>query len=294
MLPIRTKSAGELLEEEVVELNRDSKLPLLRDYTITRRAPCLPAMSDRALYDIIVNITGASVRNEPDNIGGAISTEKTDSTEAAVRTEKTDSIGVAVRIEKTDSIGVAVKTEKPDSTEVADGTRAVNSTRSPMGMMILEGMAIAIIAGLHVVVSNNYFPTEAEAWLWRMACIGMCVCPLVVIVCAALSSSQTSYHVAIAKMLWHNHQVQYTFWQWAYQAAFYLYELAEVQALDAPENRKKVRKYFHLLILVTCLLLLGGYLACILYITVASYISLRNPPDGMFVTPRWGDYWPHL
>jgi hypothetical protein len=234
---LQSKHAGGIMEEEILGEGADSKqpknlgstqqhkitLPLHRSFTFTRSPPCLIAMSDRALHDIIVYITG--------------------------------------------------------------GTRK---------MMVLEGLFMAIIAGLHAVAWNVHFPTETEAWLWRIACIGMCVFPLAVIGFASMSSKETSYHLGLAKILWHNHQVQYNPWQWLRQAVICLYELAEVQAWDAEEQWRMSRIYKHLFVLVICVLFLGAYLACILYLTVASYISLRDPPNGMFVTPKWSDYWPHL
>ncbi len=36
------------------------------------------------------------------------------------------------------------------------------------------------------------------------------------------------------------------------------------------------------------------YVACISFILIEAYISLRNPPDRAFETPRWNDFWPHL
>lgn len=210
-------------QHQYAEELENIKLPLQRDYVITRRPPCLIAMSDRALYDIIVNLTGADVK-----------------------------------------------------------------------MMLLEGLFIAIIAGLHATAWNVHFPTKTEALLWKLACIGMFVCPLAVIAVASRSSKSTPYHVGLARNLWHNHQVQYTNWQWMRQAVVTLYELAEVQAWDAEEGYRTQCIYVHLLFLVICLLLLAGYLVCILYITGASYISLRDPPDRTFETPKWSDYWPHL
>lgn len=223
--PMYGKSEEDWLKEEVVELDSsqredqpNQKLPLERDYVITRSPPCLLVMTDRAQYDIIVSVAGNN------------------------------------------------------------------------RMMLLEGLFIAIIAGLHAVAWNAYFPTETEARLWRMACIGMCVCPLVAIAFASMSPAQTPYHVGLSKILWHNHQVPYSLWEWLRQGAVNLYELAEVQAVKG----SICRRFFHLTILLICLIFLAGYLVGVLYITVESYISLRDPPDGMFVTPRWGDYWPHL
>ncbi|KAF8241843.1 hypothetical protein K440DRAFT_665129 [Wilcoxina mikolae CBS 423.85] len=111
---LQSKHPNEIIKEEVLEEGADPKqqknldsaeqhkLPLHRSFTLTRCPPCLIAMSDRALHDIIVYLTGAT-RN----------------------------------------------------------------------MMVLEGLFIAIIAGLHALAWNNHFPTETEAWLWRIACIGM-------------------------------------------------------------------------------------------------------------------------
>ena len=235
--PIRDKSEAALLAEESVKLDRTSKLPWLRNYTVTRRLACLRAVLNKAMYDVLVSLAG----------------------------------------------GAAVETRKTDGIEKAQ-------ERSPVGMVTMEVTLIIIIAGLHAVASKNTFPTETEAYLWRMACIGMCVCSLLAYG-TMLVLRRTSYQLAIAKATWINHQAgKITCWQWVCQTMSYLHELPETQG----EDKNKVRKWYHISVLMACSVFMGGYLVCVLYITIESYISLRNSPDGMFLTPQWGDYWPHL
>jgi len=191
------------------------------------------------------------------------------------------------------------------------------------GVMLVEGVFIIIIAGLHALAWNFDFPTPVERLLWRLSCIGMALFPAAVILCAA----KTSYHSDLAKVLWHCSMVRCNAVQYFSQSLIIIYELAEVNAINsaakaAPpaeqeqkvtitttanamaleEGGKQARPrdipgfgvFLHVCLLVLCILLLAGYLVSILFITVEGYISLRHLPDSAFLTVDWTDYLPHL
>jgi hypothetical protein len=286
--PLKNKQADVLLKEEVVELGPDWKqYPKPEQHTKSRHLQRKP---EEALEEVVVDLGLDSEQHQDSNSKHLNSEEHPDSEGHPDSGQQQKTI---LPLHRYFTIARCPPTFQAITARALHDiiVYIAGATRK---MMLLEGLFIAIIAGLHAVAWNVHFPTETEAWLWRIGCIGMCICPLAAIACASMSRSEALYHVGLAKMLWHNHQIQYTPWQWLRQAVIYLYELAEVQAWDTKEDWRTACIYFHLVILIFCVLLLEGYLLCILYITVAAYISLRDPPDGTFVTPKWSDYWRHL
>ncbi|KAI5809158.1 hypothetical protein BZA77DRAFT_329518 [Pyronema omphalodes] len=159
--------------------------------------------------------------------------------------------------------------------------------------MFMEGAFVGIIAGLHALAWNVYFPTEYERIAWRFSCIGMFAFPLLPIVIASFAS----YHDDLAKILWFIHLAQYNRFEWTMHQILSIYEIADAQRNNVKTGTKRKGLFIlnlHIVLIVFALLMLLGYLICILLITIESYASIRDPPKTTFITPRWTDYWPHL
>ncbi|CCX33192.1 Similar to hypothetical protein TRIVIDRAFT_191998 [Trichoderma virens Gv29-8]; acc. no. EHK21704 [Pyronema omphalodes CBS 100304] len=182
---------------------------------------------------------------------------------------------------------------------ITGGTITKDSTAPPgkrsgsTRRMFIEGAFIGIIAGLHALAWNVYFPTEYERMAWRFSCIGMFAFPLLPIVVA----SMVSYHDDLAKLLWWLHLAQYKRWEWTVHQLLCIYEIADAQRKNSKTGKKgkgRLILNLHIVLIVFVLLMLLGYLVCITLITVESYASIRDPPKTTFITPRWSDYWPHI
>jgi len=205
--PIRHLSEEMLLEMEAVNIGPDSTLPLNRYYTISRPPPGLSAVADRAFHDIIVYITRGSSRTDQ--------TETPDKTTEALETK-----GATEETTETTQKGT-------------EPQRGLKSCLEGSKMMLVEGLFIIVLAGLHAMAWNLDFPTPTERLLWRLSCIGMAALPMAVILCAA----KTSYHADLAKLHWHNSLVAYNARQFFPQAVIYLYEMAKVNARTHPGSQ---------------------------------------------------------
>ncbi|KAI5817918.1 hypothetical protein BZA77DRAFT_365955 [Pyronema omphalodes] len=176
-----------------------------------------------------------------------------------------------------------------DPSRPSGPTQRIGSTRR----MFIEGAFIGVIAGLHALAWNVYFPTEKERIAWRFSCIGMFAFPLIPIIVASL----TSYHDDLAKLLWWLHLAEYKRWEWTVQQVLCIYDIARAQSKTEKDKRPVLGAAIlniHIILILVVLLMLLGYLICIVLITIESYVSIRDPPKTTFITPRWIDYWPHM
>ena len=248
-----------LLEQEIVDLyiTKDHEkpwrglLPRDRSFTVSRTPLGLSGINGRALYDIVVNITGRTVQGHPATLN-------------------------QLRAEEGNSCGVPPAEEQM-------------STWDSIQMMLLEGFFVGVIAGLHALAWNHEFPTDTERLLWRASCLGLLL-PMPAIMLA----SMFNYHTNLTKICWHAHMEQYNLvLRWAVSLFVAFYSMADVK-VPTDARHRKWKLVGHLLTLTVCVLLLACYLVSILFITIESYISLRNPPKDVFLTPLWSDYWPHF
>lgn len=273
--PIQNLDVDALLKLEVVEIGSyhglRSRIPESRYYTISRTPTRGFAVGDRAFHDIIVYITGGTLHDEADE-------------------------------------------DKPDTLEKERDSPGIRRKASEISMMIFEAFFITVIAVLHALAwKSAAFPSNIERLLWQMSCIGMAGFPILI----AIYTSNTTLSANIAKVLWHNHLAHYNCHQYYVQWTIYVYDVSEVIAtgnykdcetgkgkgktdVEAREDcpRPKTPPHWlvimHVIMAVVLMFLLVGYILCILYITVESYISLRRPPHDVFETPKWTDYWPHV
>ena len=227
----------------------------------------------RALYDIIANITGRTVRMPL--------VPNKDQSEAKSKNDES-------QVE--DIINGGPENGKTPVEHDGPKFRPMSNWDKTQ-MMLLEGIFITAIAGLHAVAWNHNFPSFVEMWFWRASCLGMLL-PMPVIGFAWLFS----YHTTFSSILGHSHMDQYNLkLRWAVTIWTSFYTMADIQIPNSVKGRRRtVRLAGHMCMLVIILLLLAGYLVAILFITVESYISLRNPSPEIFLTPTWSDYWPHF
>jgi hypothetical protein len=170
------------------------------------------------------------------------------------------------------------------------------------------GAGLSIInASLHSVVWTYHFPTTAERTLWRIAAIGIGVCPSVV-------------YTMIGKTGFNRHFVR-VWYIMRFEDGSCLTILPKALSVmkDAClaniENRglgdedkvppekdqtppplwpENVPYWLRVLLLGLCNLGMLLYVTCILYLTLEAFISLRSLPVGAYATVRWADWVPHF
>jgi len=212
----------------------------------------------QAYYDILVNLV--------DNTNDAPTTVDHD-TDDAKRTASPDDCRLHLI-----KVGVAPTT-----------AGSINVLRSLVGLFFLVGVGILHAAAWHVKC-----PTTIERTLWRVSSVGMCIIP----VCLAAIAKLGGYHEDLLDAMWDFQKAESVLWL-IYATFKKAVSLAEKNS-QWKRDRNRWRYYFHFVSIWLFISLIGGYNLCILFITVESYISLRSPPDGTFLTPRWSDYWPHM
>lgn len=203
-----------------------------------------------------------------------------------------------------------------------NATHENTESHSERGALVyIEGLLVAVVGALHALAWHFQFPTPVEELLWQISSIAMCIIPVLVVAIVAL----TEYHHDFTAALWAMYletkdisgegainegggtgENQSTIEDGGdlahlkfYQIADYICHQRAMDGMGEPKpNKKSIRfrfyYYAHKLLINFTLVLLFAYSISVGYITVEAYISLRRPPDGVFLTPRWSTYWPHL
>lgn len=153
--------------------------------------------------------------------------------------------------------------------------------------MFAEATLVLVIGVLHAAAWNFHFPTVAEAWVWRVSSLGMCVFPMAVVFIATCTGYQKDLIEVIWKMQFGERGI----------IMLVIDVFIEIHRICKKYAQGVTVIFFyplHFCLIWVCLYLLGWYALCALFILVESYASMRSPPDNAFLTPVWSDYWPHL
>lgn len=256
MTPDTLPLQGKTVKElELEEEGKNAPRPMNRQYITKRCPPNLISITAKACYDIIVYI-------DPKDEGELSKTNPTIN----------------------DKDGTRITTI-PDKNK-----RMIEKIEKALPM-VAEGLIVGFIGLLHAAAWNVHFPTELERWLWRISSIGMCIFPTAVVFIATC----TWYQQDLTDAIWEVHLLRFNV------ATFVLAALCKIHDVAKKHSPKSsgagvsfVRYAAHMVLILVCLGSLLAYAICIIFITVESYISVRDPPDRSMITPLWSNYWPHL
>jgi len=151
--------------------------------------------------------------------------------------------------------------------------------------IIAEGILVCVVGILHAAAWNVDFPTVLERRLWQVSSIGMCIIPIF----GAIAAAATSYDREVIERLRKASNERMSLSEMGREYIRCLKEQCSIRMRGS-----RLRYATHMFLCLTLTIALCVYISCILFITVESYVSLRYPPEETFVTPVWGDYWPHL
>ncbi|OGM41833.1 hypothetical protein ABOM_009649 [Aspergillus bombycis] len=144
--------------------------------------------------------------------------------------------------------------------------------------------------GLHLCVWNNYFPTPAERIIWRMSGIGLGIFPTIVYFVMSWNEEFDSFFIK----MWYRmrfekrSRVGMMLRSWSM-----LWELYHESVYDHSSNRRVPiwLRYFLLGVSIIAMIL---YVACIFFLTIEAFISMRSLPSGAYRQPRWTGIFPHV
>lgn len=158
-----------------------------------------------------------------------------------------------------------------------------NSESSTIAMTF-EGALVVIIGMLHMAAWNVYFPTSVECWLWRGPSLGLCIFPGYIV----LITLANGYHHDLPMVLWKM--------QLKRRGVFTCFRDCAQKAKECCKRhtvKDGTSPLWHQIKLFVGFLIMIYYALVILFITVESYLSLRDRPANTFLTPQWTNYWPH-
>jgi len=153
--------------------------------------------------------------------------------------------------------------------------------------LLMETFFVFAAGILHAAAWYFKFPTDIERTMWRVCSVGLCV-----LIPSALSIGLIcDFDEELVDFWGACHLKQTDFGQ----IVSGLHNMASGVATKKSKGSRNTLRYCVYYVSVWVVLShFVCYIACVLFITVESYISLRAPPKGTFSTPRWNNYWPHL
>ncbi|KAB8253539.1 hypothetical protein BDV32DRAFT_158306 [Aspergillus pseudonomiae] len=144
--------------------------------------------------------------------------------------------------------------------------------------------------GLHLWVWNNYFPTPAERIIWRMSGIGLGIFPTIVYFVMSWNEEFDSFFIK----MWYRMRFEQRSWiGMMSRSCSMMWELCHESVYDHSSNRMVPiwLRYFLLGVSIIAMIL---YVACIFFLTIEAFISMRSLPSGAYQQPRWTGIFPHV
>lgn len=162
--------------------------------------------------------------------------------------------------------------------------------RSNPWMLFGEGVLVSLSGALHALAWNVHFPSRTEMWLWRSSSLGICAFPLYIVVVAYFTAYDADLVAAMEEIKNGTARVSGRPLNWFWFVPWCVVRVVRV----ACGRTTGMGWIFHYCMIWSCFIALYFYMLCILFLTVEAYINLREPISGVFDTPRWSDFWPHL
>lgn len=155
--------------------------------------------------------------------------------------------------------------------------------------MFAEALLVCLTGALHAIAWNSHFPTDLEHWFWRISSVAMCFCCLGIFFIANLTEYEQDLIAAVWEFYLENRGL----------LLFPMDALRKIHCIcvrhATVDGRIRKRRYIcHQLGILTALFLVSVYMFSVIFLTVESYLCLRTPLPGYFVTPSWTNFLPHL
>ncbi|GAB1212754.1 hypothetical protein ATERTT37_001901 [Aspergillus terreus] len=143
---------------------------------------------------------------------------------------------------------------------------------------------------LHLLVWNSYFPTTAERIIWRISGIGLGVFPLMVYFIMSWNEEFDDFFVK----MWYLMRFEEGSWAWMTYRSLSIMAGQYHLSVRGTSSNQNVPIWLRYLLLCVCTIAMILYVACILYLTVEAFISMRSLPAGSYQQPPWTSIFPHI
>ncbi|KAL4893989.1 hypothetical protein BDV59DRAFT_19722 [Aspergillus ambiguus] len=162
-------------------------------------------------------------------------------------------------------------------------------------------MLMALLnGGLHAIAWDSHFPTATEQLLWRISCVGTGALLPMIFSVMWKNGSEPYIVRALLNMTVQNEDSGFgTFLAEMWRAAKDMHEGRLICGEEDDNSSRPVwpvwlPKWARIFVPILFFTLLLGYLFCILYLTVESFLSMRSLPKGAYSTVEWSDFIPHV
>lgn len=172
-------------------------------------------------------------------------------------------------------------------------------------IMFVEGVLTLVTGALHAAAWRFHFPSIVETWFWRGSSLGMCFFPMVLVFITVFTEYQKDVVAVTLKMQYGKRRPFRLIWVSLLEMHYAAQRHARKCKLDSrllsgdkhsPACDKHYRWSFpkHIILVWSCLSCVFAYILCITFITVEAFLSMRDQPEEVFLTPGWTDYLPFL
>lgn len=185
-------------------------------------------------------------------------------------------------------------TEKVRNGAIILGLRAFYDIGEHIGYGKTTTLGAAFLTSLngalHAAAWNTHFPTPLETWLWRGSSLAVFFVPLLL----ALLFHQGNYRKHTGPILWESRftEKEKALDQMKDFVSSVRHELSQITwNSESPMDRISAAQ---ILLSIISLTLYIGYIFCMTYITLESFISIRSLPLLSYSTPQWSQNVPHV
>ncbi|KAL3478534.1 hypothetical protein BJX99DRAFT_256430 [Aspergillus californicus] len=143
--------------------------------------------------------------------------------------------------------------------------------------------------GLHLIAWNAHFPSHTERLLWRISASSAGgLFPIIILSAERLCVVDLVVRECLIMLLLGGNNNNWTLFS-THLSALLTHAAGEGGSWPALVPRKARRP-----ISILACWGAGWYLLCMLYLTVAPFLSVRNLPKGAYSTVAWADFFPHF
>jgi len=159
-------------------------------------------------------------------------------------------------------------------------------------------MGLGIVNGtLHATAWNSHFPSHIEALLWKISCFGVGWFPFAMFMALLFQKikdpTSKVREVAVRALSEARMDKSWQFYSFWEATDKLLHKISAYLTAEENERQDTLSSRFRWVFKFT-VFMFSGYLICMLYLTVESFISIRSMPEGSYSVASWSQFLPHI